>query len=188
MTSIEGPGLRLRAATADDAAARLSLGHNPDIVRMFGVNLADHKPMTLDAAEGWALGLSSDPNAWIIEVSGQLIGEIKLHSINVQDRRASMAIAIYDPSQLGKGLGSEAIRLLLHHAFTQLHLHRVGIRVLAYNERAIRAYLKCGFVVEGRERETAFVDGVWHDDLMMGLLSHEFLAQSQGAAVASRQD
>jgi RimJ/RimL family protein N-acetyltransferase len=46
--------------------------------------------------------------------------------------------------------------------------------VLAYNERAIRAYQKCGFVVEGRERETAFVDGKWHDDLMMGLLSTEF--------------
>jgi RimJ/RimL family protein N-acetyltransferase len=154
---------------------------------MFGVSHADHKPMTMDAAEGWALGLSRDPNAWVIEVSGRMIGEIKLHSINIQDSRASMAIAIYDPLQLGKGYGSEAIRLLLHHTFTQLHLHRVGIRVLAYNERAIRAYRKCGFVVEGRERETAFVDGAWYDDLMMGLLSHEFLAQNQCAGTASRQ-
>lgn len=187
MTCIEGPRLRLRAATTRDAVARLSLGHSPDIVRMFGVSHADHKPMTMDAAEGWALGLSRDPNAWVIEVSGRMIGEIKLHSINIQDSRASMAIAIYDPLQLGKGYGSEAIRLLLHHTFTQLHLHRVGIRVLAYNERAIRAYRKCGFVVEGRERETAFVDGAWYDDLMMGLLSHEFLAQNQCAGTASRQ-
>ncbi|MGL4199204.1 MAG: GNAT family N-acetyltransferase [Allorhizobium sp.] len=81
---------------------------------------------------------------------------------------------MYDAQQLGKGYGSEAIRLLLHHAFTELDLHRIGIRVLAYNERAIRAYLKCGFIVEGRERETAFVDGVWHDDLIMGILSRDF--------------
>lgn len=84
-----------------------------------------------------------------------------------------MAIAIYDSQKLGKGFGSEAIRLLLHHAFTELDLHRIGIRVLAYNERAIRAYEKRGFIVEGRERETAFVDGVWQDDLMMGILSRE---------------
>ena len=63
---------------------------------------------------------------------------------------------------------------MLGYAFKTLRLHRVGIRVLAYNKRAIRAYEKCGFGVEGRERETAFVNGVWHDDIMMGLLDREF--------------
>ncbi|MFN3635539.1 MAG: GNAT family N-acetyltransferase [Rhizobium rhizophilum] len=188
MSCIEGPSLRLRVATADDAAARFSLGHSPDIVRMFGVSHADQKPMTMEAAAAWALGQSSDPNAWIIEVGGRLIGEIKLHSINTQDRRASMAIAIYDSLLLGNGFGSEAIRLLLHHAFTQLNLHRIGVRVLAYNGRAIRAYQKCGFVVEGRERETAFVDGVWHDDLMMGILSREFHQHCRGETSAQSRE
>lgn len=179
MTCMESPSLRLRPATSADAAARFSLGNFPDIVRMFGVSHSDTKAMTMDAAEAWANGHAANPYVWIIEVAGRLIGEIKLHSINAQDRRASMAIAIYDPHQLGKGLGSEAIRLLLHHAFTELNLHRIGIRVLVYNERAIRAYQKCGFVVEGRERETALVDGVWYDDLMMGILSREFQGHRQ---------
>lgn len=174
MSCLEGQRLRLRAATADDAEARFSLGHSPDIVRMFGVSQADHKAMTREAAQAWALGQSNDPYAWIIEVGGRLIGEIKLHTVNTIDRRASMAIAIYDSQLLGKGFGSEAIRLLLHHAFTQMNLHRIAVRVLAYNDRAIKAYQKCGFVVEGRERETAFVDGIWHDDLMMGILSQEY--------------
>ena len=60
------------------------------------------------------------------------------------------------------------------YAFNVLKLHRLSVRVLEYNARAIRAYRKCGFVVEGREREAAFVDGVWHDDIMMGLLSNEY--------------
>ncbi len=75
---------------------------------------------------------------------------------------------------LGKGIGTQAIHLLLQHAFGELKLHRIGIRVLAYNTRAIRAYEKCGFVREGRERETAFVNGAWHDDIMMGLLATEY--------------
>lgn len=176
MTCMEGLRVRLRPATADDAAARFMLGHNREIVRMFGASLADTSPMTMETAEAWARAHAANPHphVWIIEVAGRLIGEIKLHSVNAQDRRASMAIAIYDPQQLRKGFGSEAIELLLHHAFTELNLHRIGVRVLAYNERAIRAYQKCGFIVEGRERETAFVDGVWHDDLMMGILSREF--------------
>jgi len=58
-----------------------------------------------------------------------------------------------------------------------MSLHRVSLRVLAYNVRAIRCYSACGFVEEGREREAAFVGGEWHDDVMMGLLAHEFAAR-----------
>ena len=74
--------------------------------------------------------------------------------------------------------GSEAILLLLRHAFVDLHSHGIGIRVLAYNQLAIRAYEKCGFVIEGRQREAAFVNDAWHDDVMMGLLEHEFLSKN----------
>jgi RimJ/RimL family protein N-acetyltransferase len=60
-----------------------------------------------------------------------------------------------------------------------LNLHRISARVLDYNTRAIRAYETCGFVVEGRERESAHVDGKWHDDVMMGLLDSEFETVTQ---------
>ncbi|NKJ71943.1 GNAT family N-acetyltransferase [Rhizobium leguminosarum bv. viciae] len=175
MTVLEGAKVRLRRVSSEDTEARFALGTDAEIVNMFGVSLSDAKPMTIDAAEQWAEGQANNPYAWAIEVEGCLVGEIKLHGINVHDRRASMAIGIYDRTRLGKGVGTEAIRLLLRHAFTELKLHRIGIRVLAYNERAIRAHTKCGFIIEGRERETAFVDGSSQDDLMMGLLSTEYL-------------
>ena len=62
----------------------------------------------------------------------------------------------------------------MRHAFDDLGLRRVDLRVLAYNERAIRCYLSCGFVEEGRERESALVDGERYDDLIMGVLAHEY--------------
>jgi hypothetical protein len=30
--------------------------------------------------------------------------------------------------------------------------------------------------VEGRERETCLIDGVWHDDVIMSVLSHDHVA------------
>jgi hypothetical protein len=36
-------------------------------------------------------------------------------------------------------------------------------------------------VVEGRERESALVDGVWYDDVMMGLLAHEFHPRAESS-------
>lgn len=96
MTFMEGTNVRLRRADPNDADARFALGTDIDIVKMFGVSAADAKPLTKQAAEQWAMGQANNPNAWVIEVEGRLIGEIKLHSINTQDRRASMAIGIYD--------------------------------------------------------------------------------------------
>jgi RimJ/RimL family protein N-acetyltransferase len=69
--------------------------------------------------------------------------------------------------------------LAIRHAFEQLGLHRLSIRVLASNTRAVRCYEKCGFKVEGRERESARVSESWEDDLIMGLLRQEWLAATQ---------
>jgi RimJ/RimL family protein N-acetyltransferase len=122
-----------------------------------------------DRCNGFWIRISPDE-------AGSLIGEIRLDRIDLRDRRASLAIGIEDPSQLGKGLGSEAIALALGYAFNVLELHRVSVRVVDYNLRAIRAYQKCGFIIEGREREAALVDGGWHDDVMMAILDREYLA------------
>lgn len=175
---LEGKNLRLRRATAGDVEARLSLGSHAEIVEMFGASRDAVRPLTREGAARWVQRLIDHPHAWVIEAHGRLIGEIRLDNVDLHDRHASMAIGILDPSLLGRGLGSEAILLLLRHAFTDLRLHRIGIRVLAYNRRAIRAYEKCGFVIEGREREAAFVNGAWHDDMIMGLLRQEFLARN----------
>ena len=60
------------------------------------------------------------------------------------------------------------------YAFDVLKLHRISVRVLEYDARAILTYKKCGLVVEGRERQSALVDGTWHDDVIMGILDGEF--------------
>ncbi len=173
---IEGRNVRLRPPFEDDADVRFSLGTNAEIAEMYGLDKDDIKPMTREGAVRWVQWLAERPHAWVIEINGAFASEIRLDNVNAQDRRATMAIGIGNPALLGKGFGTEAIDLLLRHAFEDIGLHRIGIRVLAYNRRAIRAYEKCGFVIEGRERETAYVNGSWHDDIMMGLLDREFLA------------
>jgi RimJ/RimL family protein N-acetyltransferase len=71
-------------------------------------------------------------------------------------------------------LGTEATQLVLKYGFEQLQLHRVSLRMLAYNERAITSYEKAGFKREGIERESALVDGRWYDDVMMGAVADEW--------------
>jgi RimJ/RimL family protein N-acetyltransferase len=172
---LKGKRVTLRRPREEDFEARLRLGTDAEIWRMYGGNRSDMRPMTEEAAKRWVQRLLDQDYAWIIE-AGSLIGAIRLHRVDLRDKRASLAIGIEDASQLGKGLGSEAIALALGYAFNVLRLHRVSVRVVEYNLRAIRTYQKCGFVIEGREREAALVDGAWHDDVMMAILDREYLA------------
>lgn len=175
---LDGERVSLRRARAEDIEARRKLGNDPDIVRMYGGDSRNARPMTEEEAERWVQRLLDHDHAWIID-AGALIGEIRLDRVDFWDKRAVLAVGIADKARLGQGLGTEAIRLVLRYAFDVLDLHRISARVLEFNTRAIRAYEKCGFVVEGRERESAHVDGKWHDDVMMGVLGNEFAAVTQ---------
>jgi RimJ/RimL family protein N-acetyltransferase len=64
---------------------------------------------------------------------------------------------------------------MLSHAFERLALHRVGLTVFSYNIRAIRAYEKAGFRVEGRLRDAIMRDGRYFDEVQMGVLATEWL-------------
>lgn len=170
-----GPRIRLRQPRSDDVEARLALGRDPEIVRMFGGDISRPlPPLTAGEVVRWLDGLGAHPHAWVVEHEGRLLGEARLDGLDERDARARLAVGLYDPAKLGIGLGREAVHLVLEHAFEGLNLHRVDLRVLAYNVRAIRCYQGCGFVVEGREREAALIDGVRHDDLIMGMLAPEF--------------
>lgn len=115
----------------------------------------------------------SVPLHWAATTNNRCIGTAFLHSLVKNDKRARYAIGIFEQSDWGKGFGKETTRLVLDYAFRQLGLHRIDVRVLEYNERAIRCYEKCGFVRERIERESAWVNGQWHNDLIMGILEHE---------------
>lgn len=167
------PNLTLRPATAADVEARLALGPEPEEnLRLYGVQ-PDGAAFGREDAERWVEALIEHPHAWIIEGEA-LLGAIRLDRVDLVDRRASLAIGLLRLEDQGRGIGTEAARRVLAHGFGELGLHRVSLRVLANNIRAIRCYEKCGFQLEGRERETVFLDGAWRDDLIMGLLSREF--------------
>lgn len=73
-----------------------------------------------------------------------------------------------------RGLGTEALRLIVGHGFEQLGLHRISLKVFAFNPRARRVYEKAGFVVEGVLRDALRYDRAWVDEIVMSLLAPEW--------------
>ncbi len=112
----------------------------------------------------------------MIERDGRLVGLARLFAVEPDERRARYAMTFLSHEHLGHGMGTEATRLVLTYAFAVLGLHRVTARVLAFNERALACFRACGFIEEGRERESVPFEGYRHDLVLMGVLDREFAA------------
>lgn len=181
---LQGPRITLRPPRPDDVKGRMALGRDPEVARMFGAILPGPLPVTEEEAADWLDHLALQEHGWMIELDGRLIGSVFLHGFDPVDRRARLALGILAGDCLGQGLGREVVRLVLGQAFGALGLHRVDVRVLDFNERARRCYLACGFVEEGRERQSARVGETWHDDIIMGVLAQEFAGDGVGAPQA----
>ena len=159
-----------------DVEARLALGDSAEIVRMYGTILPTDRPnYSRNQAQSWFDGLMADSHGFCIDVDGSLIGALRLHTIREHDGEASIGIGLFDAARLGQGIGTAAMRLILAHAFDDMGLHRISLRTLSYNDRAIAAYRKVGFVEEGLLPESCKVGDEWHNDVMMGLLAQEFI-------------
>ena len=104
----------------------------------------------------------------------RVIGDIGLDGVLWNHGDAWVGIGIGERAYWGKGYGTDAMRVLLRYAFTELNLHRVSLGVFEYNPRAIRSYEKAGFVLEGREREAVFRSGKRWDIIFMGILREDW--------------
>ena len=110
-------------------------------------------------------------NAFAIEADGELAGWI-----GVDEERdewyPSAAIDIFlGPGHQDRGLGSEALRVVIDWLVGERGHHRITIDPRADNERAIRCYTAVGFrtvgLMHAYERNEA---GGWHDGLFMELV------------------
>ena len=67
-----------------------------------------------------------------------------------------------------------AARSVLVYGFGPLHLNRVELRCASTNERSIRLAERLGFTREGMLRQEEYLNGVFVDHLVYGLLRSEF--------------
>src|SRR5690242_17816534 len=93
-----------------------------------------------------------DGTGFAIEADGQYIGGCGLFQFDDVAHTCALGITIGDKAYWGRGYGTDALRLLLDYAFRLRNIRRVYLSVNSTNERAIRAYRRCGFVEEGRLR------------------------------------
>ncbi|MBK6013603.1 GNAT family N-acetyltransferase [Streptomyces sp. MBT53] len=166
----------LRPFTESDADGIWQLIQDPEVVRF---TFEPSTELTPERLRSWYATRADQPDRLDLAVTdpatGELLGEVVLHEWDPSARSCTFRTLI-GPRGRGRGIGTEATRLIVGHAFEQLGLHRIQLEVYGHNHRARRVYEKVGFVVEGVRREAMLRDGEWVDDVLMAILDHEWAA------------
>ena len=102
------------------------------------------------------------------------IGVISLMNVSEANSSAELSVIVGEEEDREKGLGTEAIRVLLRYAFDELGLNRVGLSVFEFNGPAISAYEKLGFKEEGRLRGAIQRDDRFYDAILMSVMASEW--------------
>ena len=101
------------------------------------------------------------------------IGNISLQNMNPVNRSAEFAILMGDKDSWGKGIGTEAAKLIVKHGFEQLNLHRIYCGTSEENIAMQKLAASLGFKEEGRSRQEMFKNGSFRDVIRYGLLRDE---------------
>lgn len=174
---IESKGVILRSLSISDIEKLLEWHNNFQIKKLA---LMHPFPVSLELErKHLETQLTSTNNTMILlgieeKRSNELIGFTKLYNINWVHRTTYFGIVIGDESARGKGYGQETTVLMLNYAFRNLNLHKILLEVAAFNKEAINLYKKIGFENEGILKKQIYLDGSYHDLLIMSIIRDGF--------------
>ncbi len=195
---IEGSRLRLRPVEEPDLPQLMAWVVEPEVLYWWDDEMAD-----LDEAraeflapdeggprEGYIIEVIEDLVAGGRPVGGRPVGYIQWwHRYYDPDYHWTAGIDIFigEPDARDRGVGTEAVRMLLGYLFEVRKLHCVTIDPEVANARAIRSYQKAGFRLDGVLRHHEFIRGTYIDTQMLSILEDEWPAAraawvSEGAA------
>ena len=134
-------------------------------------------PVSLFSQKNWIQSNTNNLSYRLVVVdneTNEAIGITGLWDIDWHNQAAMSAIKLL-PEKTKKGFGTEAIMLSMAWAFYNVGLRRLHGAILDFNGPSMGAYVKkCGWKVEGRQREAIFRKGEWHDLYSVAILKREF--------------
>jgi ribosomal-protein-serine acetyltransferase len=103
----------------------------------------------------------------------QIIGVVGFHAVDWTNRATSIGYWLAQ-SQQGSGTITQAVRVLIDHAFHTWQLHRVEVRIAPQNSRSRAVVQRLGFSQEAVLREAELVGERYLDSVVYSVLAGEW--------------
>lgn len=102
--------------------------------------------------------------------SQKAIGLIDLFDFDPKNSRAGVGLVIADLASRNKGIGSEALELVINYSFQQLQLHQLYANIGSDNEISLQLFTKFGFQKIGIKKDWNRVQNCFIDELLFQLI------------------
>lgn len=172
---LRGKRLYLRPVLREDRPRFLKWVNDPDLR---GLYMTRASPVDDAEADEWLAHLHKRTDAIsfvICTLEGKPFGMIGLHSIDWRSRVSSTEAVIGEKDFRGKGYATEAKIVLLHYAFETLNIHKIWGGIFAFNKASQAYNKKCGYKVEGVQRQQVFANGRYHDKILIAVFREDWL-------------
>ena len=171
---VEGAGVRLRRARAEDADFVASLAVHDDVEPFMSAAAArdlESVVRLIEASEAEPL----EQGVFVIEADRdpEAAGVVMFEAANRRSRIAHLYGLMLAPAFRGRGLAEAATRAFARHLLLDLGYHRVQLECYGFNERAIRHFERAGFVREGVKRKAYWRHDEWVDGILFGIVRED---------------
>jgi len=167
---LQGTGFKLRGWHMDDVLSLQKYADNPNVYNYL-MDSFPH-PYTLDDAVNW-INIMQKQNpicVFAIDIEGKLTGGIGLEMRHDIYSKAPLIGYWLGEPYWGRGIMTEAVRLVTDYAFSNFDIVRLQAGILGNNPASMRVLEKAGFVKEGILRNGIVKNGVVLDEHVYGLV------------------
>jgi RimJ/RimL family protein N-acetyltransferase len=143
----------LRPLSVQDAEISWKWRNDPEIWKYTGSR--PDKYITPEIERAWLKEVLEDPSSYryaiCIKDTNEYIGNVQITGIDCNTGEGEFHIFIGEKKYWNRGYGSEATKMMIDLARSELSLKRIVLHVNRENLPALKIYEKCGFHWDGRE-------------------------------------
>lgn len=106
---------------------------------------------------------------------GAMVGFTSINNIDLRNLKAEWGGTIIgEKSMWGKGIASQAARLMMHYVFNQYPIHKIYGYCLEEHKVTERMLLSLGFTCEGVFRDDVYKNGEFKSKMYFSILKSEY--------------
>jgi ribosomal-protein-alanine N-acetyltransferase len=167
---LTGENINLRTIEKEDIGFLRDGVNHPEV----RVHTGNKRPQNLENEEEFFEHITEngDEVHFLICKDSKAMGVVSLIEKEQPAKIAKTGIWLH-PKFHGKGYGTEAIEILIEHAFNQLNYSKIYARAHEHNKASQRIWEKLGFEKEGELRNHVYLQGEHKNLIYYGLLKGE---------------
>jgi RimJ/RimL family protein N-acetyltransferase len=112
------------------------------------------------------------------KITKKPIGDCGIFDISWVDRKAMVAYTIGELDYWGKGICTEAVKLITRYGFEELNLNKLFAHIYTPNIGSFRCVEKNGYTREATLKQDTFVDGEYLDTYVYSIFRKEWARQN----------